>query len=581
MGKIKEILNKKKQKGNLPETFLKEGQKKEGSLNIAHEFNNYFVNVGPRLANSIKHKSHPPDEYLNNPNLRSIFIMPTTDTEILKIVGKMKSKSSCGYDDISSKLLKQTINGIITPLVHIINLSLSSGIFPDKMKIAKVIPIFKANEPEKFNNYRPISLLPIFSKVLEKVMFERVYNFMDVNKIFFESQYGFRKKHSTEHALLEVQNRVCKLLENKKIVSGICMDLSKAFDTLNHNILLKKLDYYGIRGIALKWFESYLANRQQFVLINKYKSSYENIVCGVPQGSILGPLLFILYINDIPLSSKKGNFILFADDTNVLYNADNLMQLEEIINTELKQIYDWLTSNKLFLNVGKTKYLIFNVKNRKIDKSTFSVTLNNINIENVSFTKFLGVYLDENLGWNVHMNEKAKQISKITGIMNKLKNFVPQNVLRLIYLSLIQSHLMYGLLVWGSNNLSNKNRLVVLQKKAIRIISHGHYLAHSEPLFKANKILKFSDLYMTKGIRLYCNITDGNLNQNTHEYNTRQSSSIHQKHLISRISKQDLNNKLSKTWNILPYNIREKKTRYFFIWILQNCKKLLSRYLPN
>ena len=234
------------------------------------------------------------------------------------MINNLKPKSSSGHDDISSIHLKFISNDIINTLTLIINQSLCTGIFPNALKIAKITPIFKKGDPHLTDNYRPISLLPVISKILEKVVFLQVYDYFVKNKLLYDSQYGFRKYHSTEFAALEFTDKIITNLDQSKLPIAIFLDLSKAFDTIDHSILIHKLHYYGIQGTSLNWFKSYLDNRQQFVQFNDSKSSYSTITTGVPQGSILGPLLFIIYMNDISQVTNKFHFTLYADDTSLI-----------------------------------------------------------------------------------------------------------------------------------------------------------------------------------------------------------------------------------------------------------------------
>ena len=231
----------------------------------------------------------------------------------------MELKNSApGHDGIKSILIKETIDHLIQPITHILSLSLQSGIIPLDLKIAKVIPVFKTGDTHDFGNYRPISILPCISKLLEKLVYARISKHLTVNKILYAHQYGFRKKHSTEHALLELTNLISSAMDTSKFAIGIFLDLSKAFVTVNHSILISKLNRYGLDNIALNWFKNYLSNRQQYVSLNGYSSTKSRIIHGVPQGSILGPLLFLIYINDLAMSCKHLFPVLFADDTNLI-----------------------------------------------------------------------------------------------------------------------------------------------------------------------------------------------------------------------------------------------------------------------
>ena len=241
----------------------------------------------------------------------------------------------------------------------LINNYIESGIVPDNLKIAKIVPIFKAKETHLVKNYRPISLLPVISKILERVVHQNLFSFLNTNKILFPNQYGFRKNHSTTNAVMELVTNIIKAKDTTKSTLSVFLDLSKAFDTLNHAILLRKLEFYGIRGIALKWFCNYLTNRKQFVIYNNESSNTEVISCGVPQGSVLGPLLFLVYINDISNCLHYSKIILFADDATIYISSNNIDSLFYNLNADLADLADWFKANKLALNVNKSNYLLF------------------------------------------------------------------------------------------------------------------------------------------------------------------------------------------------------------------------------
>ena len=396
-------------------------------------------------------------------NIKTIFTFQhISEDEVKSVICGLPPKSSFGIDGISTYLLKFLAPLLWKPLTLIINQSLNSGIFPDKLKIAKIVPVYKKEDKHLIKIYRPISILPAISKVFEKIVYNQLYKYFNNNNYLYGNQYSFRKSHSTELAAFELSDGILFDLDIGNTPLAIYLYLSKAFDTLNHSILLKKLQINDADKTSLAWFNNYLSNRHHFVEIENVKSNLVTLDLGVLQGSILGPLLFIIYVNDIYHSSDFFNFILYADDTS-LYNS--LFRLRNVtsddINRELQKIYFWLYINKLSLNISKSKYMIFHHSRRKIEQNTLNLKLHNIDIERVTSFKFLGIVFDENLTWKYHISMITKSISRSVGILCKLKHYVPIYVLKILYNSLIVAHINYGLLVWGYNN----KQIVLLQKK--------------------------------------------------------------------------------------------------------------------
>ena len=362
---IKRIVNVKKTSNFTISQLNIKGKMIDNPEEINNSFNNFFVNVGPdteKTVPKVPNISH--EKFLKNRNQIELIIAHISEEEVLEILKSLPTNKGTGPASIPLKFLLIVADLIIVPLCNLINVSFSTGVFPDILKIAKVIPLHKGGSTQELNNFRPISLLSIFDKIMEKLMHRRLYSFIKEHNILFQNQFGFRKGSSTSHSLIEITEKIKESIDNGKFGCGIFIDLKKAFDTVNHKILLSKLDHYGIRGTALKWFESYLSNRKQYVFYNGISSETKSITCGVPQGSVLGPLLFLIYINDLPNISEKLSF-LFADDTNIYYESDNLQELEKTVNGELKKLCLWLNINRLALNVGKTNFVIFRA-NKKL-----------------------------------------------------------------------------------------------------------------------------------------------------------------------------------------------------------------------
>ena len=385
---------------------------------ISNQIVKYFSSEGKHFALKTETPKNPLKNYLNKipSNGTSMFFEPASVEEVSRLINNLKPKNSSGYDDISNKLLKTLHPVIIHPFTEIINRSLQEGIFPDDMKRADTVPRYKAKERYYMTNYRPISLLLTLSKILEKIVYKRTVKFLDSNNIIYNSQYGFRKKHSCTDAVMELCTEILKARENNLNTISVFLDLSKAFDTLDPKILLSKLEIYGMRGTVLDWFESYLTNRRLRV---KCKVASENrtqfselydVEFGTPQGFCLGPLLFLIFTNDLYLNIDHCSVILFADDTTVYKSHRNVRYLKWCIEQDLIIIADWFKANRLTLNLEKTVYMFFS--NGKC-KNKPSLEIDKITLEPVECTKFSGMWVDENLNWNTHIN---RLINKITCI---------------------------------------------------------------------------------------------------------------------------------------------------------------------
>jgi hypothetical protein len=292
---LNEVINRKKHTNKLTTTFVSNDKKISSPNEVANHFCKYFTNIGVNLAKDIPNSTVSHRSYLSGNYVNSMSLELTTEEEIVEIINLLRSGTAAGYDNIPISALKNSVSVISEPIAHIINLSISSGIVPDLMKIARVIPLFKSGDYRYFQNYRPVSVLPIFSKLLEKVVFKRITNYIDKSSILSDNQYRFRKKLSTYLAIMRLYDGLTSAIDRREFTVGIFRDLSKAFDTVNHDILFNKLQHYGIRRLALDWIKSYFFNRLQYVQHNDTSSTYKIIKCGVPQGSILGPLVSSIY----------------------------------------------------------------------------------------------------------------------------------------------------------------------------------------------------------------------------------------------------------------------------------------------
>ena len=385
-GLINEISGKHSNKTSLIEYLKIDNVNEYSAKKISDRFAKYFADMGKEFAEKIPKASKSITVYLKllQSNKSSLFLEPTCEKEIKRIVSTLPSKSSSGHDNISNILLKEIIDPLAKVLAEIFNKSMATGEFPSIMKLAEVVPLYKSKEHYLESNYRPISLLMTMSKILEKVMYLRVYSFLQDTGQIYDNQYGFRANHSCEHAVGQLVGSVVKGLENRHNVACVMLDLSKAFDTIDHRILLAKLELYSIRGQTLSWFKSYLTDRKLRVKCRTISSSRETISeylaihYGTPQGSCLGPLIFLLFINDINLNLTASECIQFADDTTLVFVHRNQNYLCYCMESKLAVVQDWFNANRLTLNVGKSSYLLFQGHTKTL--RNFKIALNNIEI---------------------------------------------------------------------------------------------------------------------------------------------------------------------------------------------------------
>ena len=449
---------------------------------ICSALNDYFCSVGPTLVQSLKPSGQDEfEKYCPDRCKNSMFCCPITPDEIVRIIQNLPANKAPGKDGVNSKILKEVSDIIADPLAHIFNLSFVTGIVPDLLKIAKVIPVYKKGERSLPGNYRPISLLSIFDKILEKLMYKRLSGFLEANKILYKYQFGFRKNHSTSQAVMEVLDNIYTHSDNREITMGIYLDLQKAFDTVNHSILLKKLDIYGVRGITLNWFISYLSNRKQYTVLLNHESSLEFINYGVPQGSVLGPLLFLIYMNDIQYAVPDAKLKLFADDTNLFLHNSDSVKLFSIANACMVQLSEWFNANRLSLNLNKTCYSLFGPTHKV--RTGLELYISGEVIQNTECCKYLGIFIDCGLKWQEHINYIYNKIIKFTSIFYKVRAKLPQEILRMVYFAFVYPHLVYGIEIYANTTMNHLIKLITLNNKLLRILQQKSFRTHTAELY--------------------------------------------------------------------------------------------------
>lgn len=540
---VNEITGNEKSKDKITEIINCLGVKISDPIHIAESFNNYFIEIPSVLKKGISNSSCSlQDRHMVSRNFacKSIFFSPISPTEILNYISSLDNSHSCGFDNISNFTIKKISSSVAYILSHIFNLCLQQGIFPDSLKIAVVIPLFKKGNKSDVSNYRPISLLSAFAKIFEKCIKSRLLLFFNENSFFSNRQYCFREGRSTEMALNDFMNRITNVLNDSDKAAAIFLDLTKAFDTVDHDLLLYKLNCAGIRGIPYKWFESYLENRVQIVKIEDRYSDSRTITCGVPQGSVLGPILFLVYVNTIFDLDLNGSAVGFADDIAITYRSSPRSVLSHLINHDLFTIRRWLDLHFMVLSTkSRTMFFkLFGSREATTDVIYHSILCNNYVTRNVSALfptcagngctlieltdtfKYLGVSLDSRLNFKSHLGDLQQYIYCCNRQLYFLRMLCPRSVLLKFYYGLLQSKLQYGITIWGGVCLASLKPLIVAQNTSIRIIMRKPRLTSALPLFRLLKILPVRYLYVFKVLKMFF-LRSGNRIVKTTNYNLR------------------------------------------------------------
>ncbi|XP_077976386.1 uncharacterized protein LOC144432146 [Styela clava] len=541
---------------------------------IANKFNEHFSQVAQRLLDNMPQPASCDKNYisyLGRQESSSMFLRPTTALEIKNIIREMKPKPSFGIDGIPFKILKYIPEHITDILAYIFNLSLSTGLFIESFKTSKVLPLFKKGSVSDLGNYRPISLLPSFSKILEKIMYSRMSNYFETNNVFHSHQFGFRKQHSTAMAANVLVHKLTKAFEGKQHAIGIFLDISKAFDTIDHSILSSKLYHYGIRGVPFNWIRSYLQDRKQIV---QYDNSFSTNICvmkhGVPQGSLLGPLFFLAYINDMSRCLKSSESIMFADDTDLILHGENLEDLFTVANYELANIHSWMLVNKLSLNANKTKFVLFHPSKHKSVSCTKPLLLNGNEIERVKEIKFLGVIFDENLSWKSHILHVIGKTKRNLAVAAKVSQCVNQSALLAMFQSLLLSHIRYCCSVWLHGNKTLVSKLQSICNNFLRILFRKGKRESVNHFYKKLNILKVEDIMKFEVLSLVHDFHNNSLPNCFDDIltkitsNRRSSSNLFIPFMSTSVSQHALCYTGPKLWNSLPLNLKTLKSKKSF-----------------
>ena len=552
---LHDLMGKKKSKTEIMK-ILDENNEIEDSQEIVNKFADFFSYVGVNLDNNLAHNDNSPLSYIDR-NPHSFYLFDVTVDECLKIISKLKlTRTSMNHIPIS---IFKKIKDLIAPtLIKLINSSFHLGIFPNSMKKARVTPIFKKGDAKLCSNYRPISSLPFLSKIYERLMANRILSFFNKHSLFSEKQFGFLKGRSTQDALLNFAENIYDALNAKSYNISVLIDLKSAFDTVNHSILLSKLELYGIRGHPLNWFKSYLCERKFFVSLSGSSSPDKTVNIGIPQGSILGPLLFIIYNNELPKVSNILSTTLFADDTNFSITSNSYDTMIFTLNEELDKIENWTAANRLTINTSKTELMIFT--NRQFVLDDMNVVLGGVSLEFNDHARFLGVIVDDKMSFKLHIQSINEKVSKHAGILYRIRNNLPLFAKIRYYNSFVIPYLTYNIIHWGNTNDSHLEPLFLTQKRIVRSIAGAQYLDSSTPLFYRLKILKLKDLFkFHAALDTYKKLNNGHYGI-AHNINTRNIHLAQPKyHRLTR-TQQSITFCGPTIWNSLPSYIQNTPT---------------------
>lgn len=553
----------KKQSDKIEYIKNTEGRVISGEQEIVEQFNTHFSTIGQNLA---QHIPTPQNQFQEEETPNTIYLEPTYIVEIYNIVQSLKNNCAPGEDNITKNDIVLLFDSVGDIIVNLINTTLSSGIFPDELKIAKITPIFKKGSHTELGNYRPISVLTTFSKIVEKVIKSRTIAFVEKYFKFDKYQYGFQKKSNTLGATTDLVEHITEELDKNKYVLCVFIDLQKAFDTVDINILLEKLNKMGIRGVANNLMRTYSKNRKHYTVLGEHKSKIAELNVGVAQGSVLGPVQYLLYVHSLQYLGLRAKYYKFADDTVLVFSASDTKNLEKLVNDDLKLYYSWLCKNKLSININKSVYMTIKQKNKP--KCEINVYLNNVKLIEVSEYKYLGLVLTNRLTWEPHIQNVMKKIAPMVGAIRRCTELLNDNSRNLLYNSFILPHLRYLIPCWGNAPQYLMDKVQRTQNKAIKTIFKFEYLTPTEEIYDRTRLLDIKKLKTFEQVKLIYNVKNKQIKTNLeietvrsyHTYPVRCANHLRNANVRTTKAQNSPLYQCIETFNKIPRLILEVKT---------------------
>ena len=560
-------------------SLISDGITHTNPTSMSSIFNKFFATIGVKLAEKFTMNT-PTTNGVNQAS--SNFAFNTISCEsVTKKIKELKPNKAVGLDKVSSRMLKDAADIVAPSLTSLFNISINNGCFPSTWKLAKISPLFKKGSKQDPSNYRPISVLPTISKLLEKAVHMQLYSYLRDNNLLSQKQFGFRLNSSTVTASAMFTDKTLSAMDKGQLTGAVFIDLTKAFDTVNHSILLSKLCSLGVLNDspAYNWFESYLSNRCQVTVCNGTKSCPETVQIGVPQGSILGPLLFTLYINDLPDYLEHCDVTLYADDTVLFISDKSLHNIKSYMNSDLEKLNNWLKLNHLTLSISKSKFMIIGSSQRlnKIDSISFKV--DNIDLDEVSSFKYLGIVINNRLNWQDHVDQMFSKINKKLGLLKRIRYCLPLDARLMFFNSYVLPLFDYADIVWGDRgNSTLMLQLQSLHNKAAKIILDLPIgSSASEALNKlkwktlARRRAEHRAIFIYKCLNnLFSHRFNIEFNRDKHEYNTRCKNNIRKSASRRNWGHWTSINFASNDWNKLDLSIRQSPSLASFKRVLRN-----------